>query len=78
VFRRLFWLVVGAGFGFGLSFWVFRSMRGAVDRYRPERVTSDLADAVRSFGSDLRSAAADGRAAMRDREAELRTSIHHP
>jgi hypothetical protein len=75
VFRRLFWLVVGAGFGFGISFWVMRTVRGAVDRYRPERVGSELAGAVRSLGSDLRAAAAEGRSAMRDREAELRREI---
>jgi hypothetical protein len=75
MFKRLFWLVVGAGFGFGISFWVMRSVRGAVDRYRPERVGNDLAGAVRSFGSDIRSAASDGRAAMREREAVLRDEI---
>ncbi len=69
--------MVGAGCGFGLSFWVMRGVRGAVDRYRPERVTSDLAGAIRSFGGDLRSAASEGRAAMRDAEADLRSSIHH-
>jgi hypothetical protein len=78
VFRRLVWLVVGAGFGFGVSFWVMRTLRGAVDRYRPERVTSELTGALRSFGGDLRAAAADGRAAMREAEADLRASIHHP
>jgi hypothetical protein len=76
VFRRLFWLAVGTGLGFGISFWVMRSIRGALDRYRPERVGSDLAGAVRAFGADLRAAAADGRAAMRDREVELRREIH--
>ncbi|HEY2330607.1 MAG TPA: hypothetical protein VGH94_01685 [Acidimicrobiales bacterium] len=76
MFRRLFWLVVGAGFGFGVSFWVMRSIRGAVDRYRPERVTSNVQSAVSSFGADLRSAAADGRVAMHEREAQLRAEIY--
>jgi hypothetical protein len=75
VFKRLFWLMVGAGFGFGLAFWLLRAVRRNVDRYRPERVTSDLADAVRSFGRDLREAAAEGREAMREREAELRAEL---
>jgi hypothetical protein len=77
VLRRLFWMVVGAGFGFGLSFWVMRAVRGAVDRYRPERVSSDLAGAVRALGGDLRAAAADGRAAMRERETALRRDLRH-
>ena len=75
MFRRLVWLVVGAGFGFGVSFWVMRAVRGAVDRYRPERVSSDLSGAVRAFGGDLRAAAAEGRAAMREREEELRREL---
>ena len=27
MFRRVFWLVMGAGFGFGVSFWVTRVIR---------------------------------------------------
>lgn len=73
MFRRLFWLVVGAGFGFGVSFWLMRFVRETAARYTPERVSADLADALRSFGGDLRAAVAEGREAMREREAELRT-----
>ena len=72
MFRRLFWLVVGAGFGFGVSFWLMRFVRETAARYTPERVSADLADALRSFGGDLRAAVAEGREAMREREAELR------
>lgn len=72
MFRRLFWLVVGAGFGFGVSFWLMRFVRETAARYTPERVSADLADALRSFGGDLRAAVAEGREAMHEREAELR------
>jgi gas vesicle protein len=75
MFRRLFWLVVGAGFGFGISFWVMRFVRSTVERYSPERVSGDLADAIRSFGKDLREAVAEGREAMRERETELRAQL---
>lgn len=75
MFRRLFWLVVGAGFGFGVSFWITRFVRETVQRYTPERVSADLADAIRGFGTDLRAAVAEGRDAMREREAELRAQI---
>jgi hypothetical protein len=75
VFRRLFWLVVGAAFGFGLSFWLMRAVRGTVDRYKPERLSSDLSAALRSFGADVRAAAAEGRAGMAEREAELRQEL---
>jgi hypothetical protein len=75
MFRRLFWLVVGAGFGFGMSFWVMRFVREAAARYAPERVSADLAGAIRGFGSDIRAAVDEGRTAMREREAELRAEI---
>jgi len=75
VLRRLFWLVVGMGFGFGASFWLMRFVKETVARYSPERVSSDLADAVRGLGVDVRSAIAEGREAMREREAELRADV---
>lgn len=75
MFKRLFWLVVGLGLGFGVSFWLMRFVRSTVERYTPERLSSDLGSALRSFGSDLREAAAEGREAMREREAELRREL---
>jgi len=78
MFRRLFWLCIGAGFGFGVSFWLMRFVRETAARYTPERVSSDLADALKGLGSDLRAAVAEGREAMREREAELRSDVERP
>ena len=75
MFKRLFWLVVGVGFGFGVSFWLMRFVRSTMERYTPERVSSDLAQALKQFGGDLRAAATEGREAMREREAELRAEL---
>ena len=75
MFKRLFWLVVGAGFGFGVSFWLMRFVRETAARYSPERVSSDLTGALKNLGTDLREAVAEGRAAMREREVDLRTEI---
>ncbi len=75
MFKRLFWLMIGAGFGFGMSFWLIRAVRGTVERYKPERVSNDLSGAVRALTLDLREAVAEGRQAMRDREAELRSRL---
>ena len=75
MFKRLFWLIVGAGFGFGVSFWLMRFVRETVQRYSPERMSSDLAGAMRGLGADLRAAVADGREAMREREAEIRAEL---
>ena len=71
MFKRLFWLLMGVGFGFGVSFWMMRFVRSTVERYTPEKVSGDLASALRSFGTDLREAAKEGREGMREREAEL-------
>ncbi len=32
MFKRLFWLMVGAGFGFGVSFWLMRFVRETAAR----------------------------------------------
>lgn len=78
MFRRLFWLLVGAGFGFGVSFWLMRFVRETVTRYSPERVSNDLAGALKSLGGDLRAAVAEGREAMREAEADLRHRLESP
>ena len=75
MFRRLFWLVMGAGFGFGLSFWITRTVRETMKRYTPEQVSSDLAGALKGLGTDLRAAVAEGREAMIEREAEIRAEL---
>ncbi len=75
MFKRLFWLMVGAGFGFGMSFWIMRVVRETAARYTPERLSSDLVGAVRQLGADLRAAVTEGRTAMREREAELRSEL---
>jgi hypothetical protein len=75
MFKRLFWLMVGAGFGFGVSFWLMRFVRQTVDRYSPERMSSDLAGALQAFGQDLRAAVAEGREAMHEREDEIRAEL---
>lgn len=75
MFKRLFWLLVGAGFGFGVSFWITRFVKQTIERYSPERVSDDLASAIRAFGQDLRAAAAEGRMAMAEREEELRSAV---
>lgn len=75
MFKRIFWLIVGAGFGFGISFWLMRAVRSTVERYRPEQVSSDLAAALGQFGRDLKAAAAEGRLAMKEREEQLRSEL---
>ena len=78
MFKRLFWLLVGMSFGFGVAFWLMRFVRQTVQRYTPERVSSDLATALRGLGTDLRAAAGDFRAGMREAEDEIRTKLEGP
>ncbi len=75
MFKRVFWLMTGAGFGFGVSFWVMRAVRSTVDRYKPERVTHDVSHALRGLSGDVRAAVVDGREAMRDYERDLRVKL---
>ena len=35
MFKRLFWLMIGVGFGFGVSFWMMRFVRDTMQRYTP-------------------------------------------
>ena len=75
MFKRIFWLAIGLGLGFGMSFWLMRFVRETVDRYRPERVSQDLAGAISKLGDDLRAAVREGRMAMAEREEELRAEV---
>ena len=75
MFKRLFWLTVGISIGLGTSFWVMRFVKTTLERYTPERVSADLAEAIKGFGKDLRAAVAEGAEAMREREAELRAQL---
>ncbi len=78
MFKRLFWLIVGASFGFGMSFWVTRVVKQTVARYTPERVGTDLAGALRALGQDVRAAVAEGRIAMKEQEVALRSELDRP
>jgi len=75
VFKRLFWLSAGLAIGFGTSLRLMRAMRRTVERLTPQRLTQDAVAGARSFGTELRAALEDGRAAMREREAELRADV---
>jgi hypothetical protein len=71
MFKRVFWL--GAGVGVGL--WAQRRLRAQIERYAPEQVAQRASDQVRSLRSDVRDAAREGWAAMREREESLRAQF---
>ena len=74
MFKRFFWLVTGAGFGFGMSLWVQRTVKRTAARYSPQRVSGELTRTVKGIGDDVRTAVQEGRLVMREREAALRSS----
>jgi hypothetical protein len=78
MFKRLFWMLVGATFGVGASFWLTRAVKQTMERYAPTRVSNELSDAVRSLRHDLHAAVTEGRDAMRERESALRAELEQP
>lgn len=75
MFKRLFWLAVGVGLGFGLSIWLARAMRRTAERYTPESIAGRVADGLRELGHELSEAVREGREAMAERETELRAEL---
>ena len=73
--KRLVWLTLGITVGVLAVLRAQRSLRRRADRLRPERMATDLADALRALGVDLRKAVAEGRTAMSQREAELNEQL---
>jgi hypothetical protein len=69
--RRLFWLGLGAALGA----LVFRKLSRAAQALTPQSVAGTLADALRELGSGIRDFGQDVRAAMTDREVELRGAL---
>lgn len=70
--KRVFWLAVGYGAGIGSSVYATRKVKAAARRYTPEALTDRVSDTVTGISRDVRAAITEGRAAMREREAELR------
>lgn len=73
--KRLVWLLIGFAVGVTIVLRTQRSLRERGTRLKPERIASDLAQALRDLGTDLRKAMEEGRTAMAGREAELREQL---
>ena len=78
MFKRLFWLMVGTALGASGWWWARRALRQAVRRWAPDSVWRDLEKRVAGLRADVAGAAAEGRRAMREREAELRSALARP
>ena len=75
MFKRLFWMTVGLTLGYGSSFWLMRKVRRTVERLTPQRLRRDVTTGARSLRAEVLAALDDGKAGMREREAELRAGL---
>ena len=78
MFKRLFWLMIGTVLGASGSWWAQRALRQAVRRWAPESVWRNLEKRASGLRDGVTGAAAEGRQAMREREAELRSALGRP
>jgi hypothetical protein len=78
VFKRATWLTIGFGLGVGTTVAAAREVRKRVDRYQPNAVVDRLTERTISLRDQLLAAVDDGRAAAREREAELRSRAPGP
>ena len=77
--RRLFTLALGLGAGATaavlVSRWMRRQRAAVTQAVSPANLGKQLAEGGRSLGALMSAAAADFRAGMADREAEIRSAI---
>lgn len=77
--KRLRWLVMGIGVGAGASVWAQRRVKLWLRTYTPPEVAARAArrstEVAGRKAGEVRTALAEGREAMRQREAELRRQI---
>ena len=72
--RRLFWLGIGAVAGASGTVWAERKVRSRLEQLGPEHMVVTAGNKARDVGRSVVDAVAEGRGAMREREAELRSS----
>ena len=72
--RRVFWFVVGAGVGI----YALKKARDYMHKATPEAVGSRVAESAAGIGDSIRDFTATVRAAMAERETELRDTLGLP
>jgi hypothetical protein len=73
--RRLVWFTTGATAGFGGAMWIRRWLMRRIERLVPPHTSDQIGQSARQVGHGVRQAVAEGRAAARVREAELRAEL---
>ena len=72
--RRLFWFALGAG----VAVFVFVQIRNLLRQARPQAVGQRVADQAAGLGASARDFTDRVRAAMAEREAEIRSELGLP
>jgi len=73
--RRAFWTLFGIGLGAAVGIGVMRWTRRTADRLTPGSIGQRAVDLARDWRERLGDALEEGRAAMAEREAELRAQL---
>ena len=73
--KRLTWWAAGAAMGAGGSLWAQRKVKKKVAEFSPPVIAGAAVGAAKELTKDLRSVVNEGRAAMRQRESELRDEL---
>ncbi|HXJ63728.1 MAG TPA: hypothetical protein VNN79_08230 [Actinomycetota bacterium] len=73
--RRIFWLAVGLGAGATAAVLVARWARRQGQKVAPANIGRQVSGAASDLGRLVRTAFDEGRAAMAEREAEIRREI---
>jgi len=76
--KRAFTLALGLGAGVVVGMYVVRRLDAAQRAVQPSNVAGNAGRAAAGFTSRLQAAAAEGRAAAAEREAELRARFDVP
>ena len=72
--RRFFWFALGAG----VAIFVFVKIRKALSKANPEAIGQRVADGAAGVGASARDFTERLRAAMAEREAEIRSELGLP
>jgi hypothetical protein len=75
MFKRVRWMGMGAVAGVGVSTWAQRRLRRTLQEHPSIRTGADVVSTARRLRRELSAALADGRQAMSDREAALRSGM---
>ncbi|HEY7280772.1 MAG TPA: hypothetical protein VID47_04175 [Actinomycetota bacterium] len=74
--RRIFWLALGLGAGATASVLAARWARRQGQKVAPANIGRQMSSAASDFGRLVRTAVAEGRQAMAEREEEIRRELN--